>query len=84
MKTTGVSCVTKFRLLVFLGHPIGYDTTIFDINQSGRATLTIAKYRFILKRRMPAQHIWAALCFVALSLANANDVIFIADISHCR
>ena len=21
MKTTGVSCVTKFRLLVFLGHP---------------------------------------------------------------
>ena len=21
MKTTGVSCVTKFRLLIFLGHP---------------------------------------------------------------
>ena len=21
MKTTGISCVTKFRLLVFLGHP---------------------------------------------------------------
>ena len=25
MKTTGVSCVTKFRLLVFLGHPNVYD-----------------------------------------------------------
>ena len=55
---------------------------MFDINQSGRrAILAIAKYRIILKRRT-AQHIWAALCFVALSLANANDVIFIADISH--
>ena len=24
MKTSGVSCETKFGLLVFLGHPIGY------------------------------------------------------------
>ena len=50
---------------------------MFDINQSGRrAILAIVKFRIISKRRMAAQHIWAALCFVALSLANANDVIF--------
>ena len=29
MKTTGVSCETKFRLLVFLGHPSGHLKKLF-------------------------------------------------------
>ena len=58
---------------------------MFDINQSGRrAILAIAKIRIISKRRMAAQHIWAALGFVALSLANANDVIFCCNPSNLK
>ena len=34
MKTSGVSCVPKFGLLVFLGHPIAYVDFVDDISDN--------------------------------------------------
>ena len=89
MKTTGISCVTKFRLLVFLGHPTVQCTQAFTLqNRDGSARHKLVRFEgsryeiyFFSLELLKLESLRFEVLFFLGSTANCDRVSFFFSVT---
>ena len=83
MKTTGISCVTKFRLLFFLGHPNADQTLSLTYAKSLTSNLVIYRAHSGLRGSPACVEVLSLDLLISCAGHAASYVLYLTSHVHC-